>query len=69
MINKLTVKNFRCFRDFTLDINGASALTANTKTSELFRFIRIDQNDDRITPYIFDTDSFEYAVKNNREIK
>ena len=50
-------------------INAASVLTSNTNTSELFRFIRIDRNDGRITPHIFDTDSFEYAVKNNWEIR
>ena len=50
-------------------INGASVLTTNANTSELFRYIRIDKNDGKITPHIFDTESFEYAVKNNWEIR
>jgi len=50
-------------------INGASILTTNADTPELFRFIRIDQSDGRIIPHIFDNDSFEYAVKNNWEIR
>ena len=50
-------------------INGAVALAEDTTTPELFRFIRIDSNDGKRTPHVFDNDSFEYAVKSEWEVR
>jgi hypothetical protein len=50
-------------------INGAAALINNDNNSELFRFIRIDRNNGKITPHVFENDSLEYAVKNNWEVR
>ena len=50
-------------------INGAVALAANADNPELFRFVRIEQNNGNITPHVFDNDSFEYAVKSKWEVR
>jgi hypothetical protein len=48
-------------------INGAVALAADNMG--LFRFIRLDKIDGAIIPHSFDDDSFEYALKNEWEVR
>ena len=50
-------------------ISGAAALAADNTKPELFRFIRLDWNNDEITPKVFESDSFEYAIKNEWEVR
>lgn len=57
-----TTQSYEC-------ISGAAALAADITNPELFRFIRLDCNDEGITPKVFDNDSFEYAIKNEWEIR
>ncbi len=51
-------------------INGAMVLAGDVNHPELFRFVRLDRNHEgRITPHIFDNDSFLYAVENEWEVR
>jgi predicted ATPase len=50
-------------------ITGASVLTEKKLEQELFRFIRLDHQDDKVVPKIFENDSFEYALNNNWEVR
>jgi AAA15 family ATPase/GTPase len=56
----ITTHSYEC-------ISGATALT--TEKSELFRFIRLDRCGGIIVPKLFENDSFEYAVKNEMEVR
>lgn len=47
-------------------INGASNLAVN---SDLFRFIRLDRNGEKIIPHVFDADAFSFAVNNEWEVR
>ena len=50
-------------------ISGAAVFAKDTAKSELFRFVRLDRNNDEITPKVFENDSFEYAIENDWEVR
>ena len=50
-------------------IGGATVLTTNSENSELFRYIRFERNNGMVVPKIFENDSFEYAIKNDWEVR
>jgi hypothetical protein len=50
-------------------IEGAISLAANKDKPDLFRFIRLDRENDKIVPKVFANDSFEYSVNNGWEVR
>jgi AAA15 family ATPase/GTPase len=50
-------------------ISGAVALADHDVNGDLFRFIRLDRQDDGIVPRAFDNDSLGYAIRNDWEVR
>jgi ABC-type thiamine transport system ATPase subunit len=50
-------------------ISGATKLADNDPEGNLFRFIRLDRQDDIVVPRVFDNDSFGYAIRNDWEVR
>jgi hypothetical protein len=50
-------------------LSGAIGLADNDLEGNLFRFVRLDRKDDDIEPRVFDNDSFEYAIRNDWEVR
>jgi AAA15 family ATPase/GTPase len=50
-------------------LSGAIGLADNDLEGNLFRFVRLDRQDDDIVPRVFDNDSFEYAIRNDWEVR
>lgn len=50
-------------------VSGAAGLAANDADSNLFRFIRLDQEDGVVVSHVFENDSFNYAVHNDWEVR
>jgi AAA15 family ATPase/GTPase len=50
-------------------IEGAMSLATNKDKPDLFRFIRLDRENDKIVPKVFANDSFEYSVNNGWEVR
>jgi hypothetical protein len=50
-------------------LSGAAGLADNDVNGDLFRFIRLDRQDDGIVPRAFDNDSLGYAIRNDWEVR
>jgi energy-coupling factor transporter ATP-binding protein EcfA2 len=56
----ITTHSYEC-------ISGATVIA--TENPNLFRFVRLDRNGGTVIPKLFENDSFEYAVKNEIEVR
>jgi hypothetical protein len=50
-------------------ISGAMELAADEARESLFRFVRLEQENDIVVPHVFENDSFAYAVRNDWEVR
>jgi predicted ATPase len=50
-------------------IRGARCLAADGDTPDLFRFVRLDRQNDAIVPKKYENEQFVYAIDNNWEIR